>query len=277
MNDYDLVQLLINKYNSGYESAWSQFFNKFKVPILTRVKQVFYQYQFRYGDNDLTEAFDFVIDHFLYSKALRGFKNNISLEAFIKKVATNATVDWMRKRMAEKKLYGTKDSDLSKAISDDDCIDENQITLETIISKYSLDQTDSLLLRLMLIGHHSINNDHFNNLKEISKLDIQNLQQKLYKLIDRLEGDETKAKQKFNKLQSLYLQLQVLNSKDSIHEHKIAKKSGQLNKLLTEYNKRGFSPFPSRQEISEIFNWDINKTDRLMRRLKEKLKPLTIK
>ena len=200
MTDKELVKKLIAKDND----AWKIFFRKYNEAILKRIKQVFYRYSFQYSGQQLQEAHDRVLDHIIFGKALPGFKNEVSLSAFIRTVTTNSTLDWYRAQRNEKNMYGVGDVEVSKQ-TDTRESDEK----ESVFGPLDLDLEERIYLACMIIAFQDLSLEEFRSLLKINKKSSEDTEQILSSVKQKIEEKNEKTKDKFSKETSQNIRSQV--------------------------------------------------------------------
>ena len=295
MEDIDLVRECLERDNA----AWSIFWQRFQRVIAIRIRQVFARYNYRAGESQFYEAFDYVFDHFFSNKALAGYRKSGSLDGYVATVAARATIDWYRASVTEKQLYGQGD----KAVRDqyaratidwcrasvtgkqlygqgDEALrdqylpeqeDPSDGSGDTLEQRAKFSTEERLCYRIMLISFRDLESSDLNELAKLANKSESVTRKLIEALQTRLMDKNQKADDHSGKLQVLFLQIQVLERKKGQAE-RLAKKRQQLSALQEQYKKQGFEVFPSRTDLTELFNWDINKTDRLLRKVKEKLR-----
>ena len=266
MEDIDLVRECLERDNA----AWSIFWQRFQRVIAIRIRQVFARYNYRAGESQFYEAFDYVFDHFFSNKALAGYRKSGSLDGYVATVAARATIDWYRASVTGKQLYGQGDEALRDQYlpEQEDPSDGSGDTLEQR-AKFSTEER--LCYRIMLIRFRDLESTDLNELAKLANKSESVTRKLIEALQTRLMDKNQKADDHSGKLQVLFLQIQVLERKKG-QADRLAKKRQQFSALQEQYKKQGFEVFPSRTDLTELFNWDINKTDRLLRKVKEKLR-----
>jgi len=266
MEDIDLVRECLERDNA----AWSIFWQRFQRVIAIRIRQVFARYNYRAGESQFYEAFDYVFDHFFCNKALAGYRKSGSLDGYVATVAARATIDWYRASVTGKQLYGQGDEALRDQYlpEQEDPSDGSGDTLEQR-AKFSTEER--LCYRIMLIRFRDLESTDLNELAKLANKSESVTRKLIEALQTRLMDKNQKADDHSGKLQVLFLQIQVLERKKG-QADRLAKKRQQFSALQEQYKKQGFEVFPSRTDLTELFNWDINKTDRLLRKVKEKLR-----
>ena len=266
MEDIDLVRECLERDNA----AWSIFWQRFQRVIAIRIRHVFARYNYREGDSKFNEAFDYVFDHFFSNKALAGYRKSGSLDGYVATVAARATIDWYRASVTGKQLYGQGDEALRDQYlpEQEDPSDGSGDTLEQR-AKFSTEER--LCYRIRLIRLRYLESTDLNELAKLAQRSETETRDLIEALQTRLMDQNQKADDRFGKLQVLFLQIQVLERKTG-QADRLAKKRQQLSALQEQYKKQGFEVFPSRTDLTKLFNWDINKTDRLLRKVKEKLR-----
>jgi hypothetical protein len=266
MEDIDLVRKCLE----GDNAAWSIFWQRFQRVIAIRIRQVFARYNYRAGESQFYEAFDYVFDHFFSNKALAGYRKSGSLDGYVATVAARATIDWYRASVTGKQLYGQGDEALRDQYlpEQEDPSDGSGDTLEQR-AKFSTEER--LCYRIMLIRFRDLESTDLNELAKLANKSESVTRKLIEALQTRLMDKNQKADDHSGKLQVLFLQIQVLERKKG-QADRLAKKRQQFSALQEQYKKQGFEVFPSRTDLTELFNWDINKTDRLLRKVKEKLR-----
>ena len=266
MEDIDLVRECLERDNA----AWSIFWQRFQRVIAIRIRQVFARYNYRAGESQFYEAFDYVFDHFFSNKALAGYRKSGSLDGYVATVAARATIDWYRASVTGKQLYGQGDEALRDQYlpEQEDPSDGSGDTLEQR-AKFSTEER--LCYRIRLIRLRYLESTDLNELAKLANKSESVTRKLIEALQTRLMDKNQKADDHSGKLQVLFLQIQVLERKKG-QADRLAKKRQQFSALQEQYKKQGFEVFPSRTDLTELFNWDINKTDRLLRKVKEKLR-----
>ena len=266
MEDIDLVRECLERDNA----AWSIFWQRFQRVIAIRIRQVFARYNYRAGESQFYEAFDYVFDHFFSNKALAGYRKSGSLDGYVATVAARATIDWYRASVTGKQLYGQGDEALRDQYlpEQEDPSDGSGDTLEQR-AKFSTEER--LCYRIMLIRFRDLESTDLNELAKLANKSESVTRKLIEALQTRLMDKNQKADDHSGKLQVLFLQIQVLERKKG-QADRLAKKRQQFSALQEQYKKQGFEVFPSRTDLTELFNWDINKTDRLLRKVREKLR-----
>jgi len=181
-----------------------------------------------------------------------------------------ATIDWCRASVTGKQLYGQGDEALGDQYlpEQEDPSDGSGDTLEQR-AKFSTEER--LCYRIRLIRLRYLESTDLNELAKLAQRSETETRDLIEALQTRLMDQNQKADDRSGKLQVLFLQIQVLERKTGQAE-RLAKKRQQLSALQEQYKKQGFEVFPSRTDLTKLFNWDINKTDRLLRKVKEKLR-----
>jgi DNA-directed RNA polymerase specialized sigma24 family protein len=266
---------LVRKCIDRDEVAWRIFFRRSQPIIVTRIKQIFFRHSFRYTTGDLQDAFDAVIDHFLYGKALNGFVRDESLDGYIRTVSTRAAIDWYRARTSARKLHGLSDLEVFHVTKE---VVEVDLDVESVshgdngtdqFCREVMTVEECALLAILLIRTKSISEKDLEAIAHISKDTHGEIMNKLNSIKAKLDQHWEKNYSKFESLQFLWVQIAVCERRGQME--RVARKKNQYDVKLAEYHKKGLEPYPTRKEIAELLHWDINKVDRLYRKLVQTL------
>ena len=269
-DDKTLIKALVNK----DEAAYAYFWKTYKTVILGQIKLIFHHHRYKASQNKLEECFDFAIDHFLFGKVFENYKPGHSLKGYVKQTTRNRAIDWYRSQVSGQNIYGLTDTEIAQDKQDDETntAKNDQSSLSNLIENCDLTQTESLFLKLMCVGFIDLTDAGFDALSQITGKQISDLRQ----LVGDLEKEAIVKRQesegKFSKTQTLFFQLKILENMALPDSHKIDKKKNQLGKLISEFNKKGFSYMPGRTRINQILNLPKNEVENLYARIKKKLK-----
>ena len=269
-SDKDLVKALLAK----NEKAWEHFWKAYKTVILGQIKLIFHHHRYNASQNKLEECFDFVIDHFLFGKVFENYKPGHSLKGYIKQTTRNRAIDWYRSQVSGQNIYGLTETEIAQdqKLDDESQDNDGSDSLGNLIENCDLTQAEYLFLKLMCMGFIDLTDADFDALSQITGKQIPDLRQ----LVSDLEKEAIVKRQEsegnFNKTQTLFYQLKILENMAVPDCHKIDKKKNQLGKLISEFNKKGFSYMPGRTRINQILNLPKNEVENLYARIKKKLK-----
>lgn len=254
------------------ESAWRQFFARFKPSIDRRIKQIFFKYGYSHTETQFLEALDYVLDQFIFNRALDGFRKDLSLESYVLTVTTRATIDWYRSTVAEKRLFGAIDNPvLGLPVDNLEQMPESSDdvpSLKDVSTGLAIDE--QLFFRILLLRFYELTKEDVASLVRLSGRSEAQTRTRIASLQTKLQVSNSESEDQFNRLQVLFFQVQALRFKPD-QSTKLSRRERQFEDLLDQYRKRGFEVFPTRVELSELCNWDINKTDRILRKLRERL------
>lgn len=266
MNDLTLVQRCLAR----DESAWRHFFQRFKPRIERRIRQVFARYGYKYADAQFLNAFDYVLDQLIFNRALEGYRHETSLDGFVLTVTARATIDWYRSSVAEKRLFGLVDN--PETLDHEPAATEVASEVESPEFAFikRLTPEDALIFRLLMLRSRDLSPDEIKLLARLSERNEHQTRQSVAALQAKLQEQNLEAEEQFGKLQTLFLQLQALRLRGA-PETRIERRQKQYERLLAVYQKRGFEILPSRTELAELCRWDVNKIDRSLRKIRERL------
>jgi len=255
--------------------AWNEFFRRFKPVITGRINQVFFRYGFSASTADQQDAFDAVVDHLLYGKGLKGFSRDESLEAYVRTVTSRAVIDWYRARNAAKNLHGaTIGTVLSGEGSPE--VEVVQPAEEASSDQGSngfnttgLTENEKLMLAVLLCRTRDITDQDLEGIMKASGKSLTSCEDAIRALRDELNNRWDANQEKYESLQRLWVQMTVLERRGD--KARFEKRKSQYDKQLAEYRKKGIEPFPTRKDLATVLNWDINKVDRVYRKLEESL------
>lgn len=273
MEDLKFVKKLMERDNA----AWSTFIDRFDLTIRRRIKQIFFRYSFRETSADLQEAYDFVVDHFLFGKTFSTFRKDQSLDGFVHRVTTNAVIDWYRKRSSERSLYGVHTTEIMKLanINLEIMADEND-TAETAETPFDIfvgvqwNREETLVLAVMTVRTVTVGSRILSDIASESESSHEEISKKIENLRDKLHEQWSKKSLLYDEIGFLWLRSLILERRGDTMRSESRKTL--LDKRISEYKTKGIEPYPTRKEIADILKWDINKVDRIKRRIEEKLK-----
>lgn len=253
--------------------AWNEFFRRFKPVITGRINQVFFRYGFSASTADQQDAFDAVVDHLLYGKGLKGFSRDESLEAYVRTVTSRAVIDWYRARNAAKNLHGAT---IGTVLSGEGTVGEVQSVEETSSDEgmqgfktAALTENEKLMLAVLLCRTRDITDQDLEGIMKASGKSLSLCEDAIRALRDELNNRWDVYQEKYESLQRLWVQMTVLERRGD--KARFEKRKSQYDKQLAEYRKKGIEPFPTRKDLAIVLNWDINKVDRVYRKLEESL------
>ncbi len=252
-------------------NAWSEFFRRFHPVITGRINQIFFRHGFTASTADQQDAFDAVVDHLLYGKGLKGFSRDDSLEAYVRTVTTHAVIDWYRRRTSAKNLHGATittvmDEDSSAEQSHEPGEADPQLK-DPQAPAFDLPAPERLVLCVLLCRTRDISDQDLEAIAATSGKTRHACELEITALRDVLSERWDANQEKYESLQRLWVQMTVLERRGD--KERYERRKSQYDKQLAEYRKKGIEPFPTRKEIAAMFNWDINKVDRIYRKMEE--------
>jgi len=274
VEDAKLVRAMIDRDNR----AWTLFIRRFESVIRRRISQVFYRYSYRASSADYQEAFDFVLDHFMFKKTLASFKRSQSLPGFVTCVTTNAVIDWYRKRSAARNLYGLQSADVVELVQAECPVDagggddQNQrpTAQSQLFDDVSWAPEELAVLQVMSVRTIDLSDLDIEGIAAMAREDIAVTEPKLEALRISLHERWASNRELYDEIGLLWLKSIILERRED--SERSEKRKSLLDKRLADYRAKGIEPYPTRREIAEVFNWDINKVDRIKRKIEEKLR-----
>jgi DNA-directed RNA polymerase specialized sigma24 family protein len=255
-------------------NAWSEFFRRFHPVITGRINQIFFRHGFTASTADQQDAFDAVVDHLLYGKGLKGFSRDDSLEAYIRTITTHAVIDWYRKRNVAKNLHGATvntvlDGDPGTHQDSDESPDVAKDTQGSQFEGLELTEPERLMLCVLLCRTRDIADRDLDAVATLAGKTRHACEADMSNLRDVLNERWDANQEKYESLQRLWVQMTVLERRGD--KERYERRKSQYDKQLADYRKKGIEPFPTRKEIATMLNWDVNKVDRIYRKLEESL------
>ena len=271
MEDTQLIKKMADRDNR----AWSLFIKRFEPVIRRRISQVFYRYSFRAGSADFQESFDYVLDHFMFEKTLANFKRSQSLQGFVVRVTTNAVIDWYRKRSASRNMYGMQSADVVELVQTECPVDaedqnHNSRDLTEIFDEVSWTPEEQAVLQVMAVRTIELGDLDIQRIAAIAHEESNVINQKLEALSASLHERWATNRELYDEIGVLWLKALILERRGD--SERSEKRKTLLDKRLADYRAKGVEPYPTRKEIAAVFNWDINKVDRIKRKIEEKLR-----
>ena len=274
MEDAQLIKNMANRDNR----AWSLFIRRFESVIRRRIGQVFYRYSYRAGSAEYQDAFDYILDHFMLDRTLSSFKRSQSLQGFVVRVTTNAVIDWYRTKSSARNLYGVPSRDLVQLVQSDCAVDADvncdvsseSRELTQLFDGVSWKAAEQAVLRVMSVRTLDIAQLEIQAIAEIARESVSQTAQKLESLRLTLHERWSANKELYDDIGLLWLRSVILDRRGE--SDRAQQRKTTLDKRLAEYHAKGIEPYPTRKEIAAIFNWDINKVDRIKRTIEDKLR-----
>ncbi len=260
----------------GNKGDWNTFFKMYDQFILRKVKQAFIACGSASREEELRDAYDFVVDQLLYGKVLQNFHDDQSFEGFLATVVRRKTIDWLRQKTSESMLYGQNiDPELtsmgSLALSEP----ENSGGLVDKLSDRS-----RLIFKLYLIRYHDFDARDLAFIKAKFAIDGTEVLARVERLRASLEDRFARGDQGFFEVGLVFAKLMILQGKNQSAQGesrdkimaKVDRKRAQYEKCIAQYQKHGFEEFPRQKEMCEILSCHRRVVEKMVDGLKRELK-----
>jgi len=274
VEDIKLVRQLIDRDNR----AWTTFVRRFEPLIKRRIAQVFYRYSYRASTSDSQDAFDYVMDHLMFDKTLSNFKKNQSLDGFVLRVTTNAVIDWHRKRVSARNMYGLRSSEVLQLARSECAVESTNVPDDEqsnagpthLFADIRWTTEEHLVLLVMSARTVIIDETALQSISDLANSSTATINRKIEDLRVRLHERWSSNRDIYDEMGLLWMRCLILERRGD--SDRAQKRKSHLDKRIAEYQSKGIEPYPTRKEVAEIFNWDINKVDRIRRRIENKLR-----
>ncbi len=271
---------LIKKCLADDQDAWRDFFNQYKKLIYFRIRAVLRSMNFNPNFEELDEVFDLVVDKIFVKKSIANFQHRGSLGTYVSSLTANAVIDWVRKRTRQKRLIDVATSKIDYATNIFDVSyyghsDESESKSEKTHS-FPLMEDQAAFVKVMLIRYYIIQECDIEVLqKAATNKTVSDLRRSLAEIEQNIILRSTEHGDKFLACARAYLAVQIFDKNNDRSRKAYAREAKRRDELLDEYRKRGFEEFPSRIELAQLMGWDLNKVDRMMRKIKKSLSAVT--
>ena len=226
---------------SGDRACWNRFFSLYGEKILRYIRVTAglspgSRGDTRIGDTEFTEqAWDHIVDQFLQKGLLSSYDRSTPFLRFLKTVVNRKTIDVLRKRTSEKKLWGAGDIAVSGFQADEAESDGDTSSPVT----ESLSPLHRVLFTLMLCRYHDLSGDDLIVAAEEAKVSPAAMEKRVEKLRENLSRRCEKGDRMFEKAALCSMQIRVLQERifsgtgetDRLSA-RLAEKDASLDKLM---------------------------------------------
>ncbi|MBA3017965.1 MAG: hypothetical protein KJ550_03735 [Proteobacteria bacterium] len=249
---------LVNFCRAGQKSAWNEFFRRYTKIISNQiVKTLLTSYQFNLGkDDDVVREIYFRVVKKLYLKnSLQKIDNPNSIAAWLKTVARNTTLDWLKEYYSQKNLpkklarlslvsLSTPLNEDGNIVLQDTIAEENKTNLEavkelSIVLKEieKLREEELWALRLKVMFYNPLTDEEIIELSKFINKPFDKISEHLNNLMDRLLGKKIKKDADITLDNRAWSIIHVLETR-LLESHNSANPSNQEKEKLEKDIKR---------------------------------------
>ena len=250
----------------GDGASWNEFFKRYDQFILKKVKQAFVVMGTSANDEELRGAYDYVVDEILFGRGLQNYRHENSLEGFLQTIVRRKTIDWLRRKTTEKKMFGASGADVTSLdLPGQESVDPYEDSSQPELCAH-LSPLSRIMFKLLLIRYYDLDAEDLTEIEAQFGVETDEIESRVDRLRSEMEERFLKGDGSFSELSVVHAQMILLAQKNQRHESntpeiggKLNRKRAQYDRLLDKYHKKGFEELPRQRELADVLGCNIKR------------------
>jgi DNA-directed RNA polymerase specialized sigma24 family protein len=291
--DEEIVALCKN----GDRGGWNEFFRRF-IPLIKRaIKDRLFNSgnpHFASDPDRIEEVFEAVVTKLYKGPGLQNKKAESPLRLWLRKVADNETISWLRASGRDKNLPATQGDHFSESLSEDEYSDmavssdsltaliesselqEIRQTIEEALSDVSSTQTEKVkwVFRLSLLHYLPLTVEEVNQLARFNSwrsVDVKDALNRIEKDLSKKEEENTLLRGRvvvlWHKIRKMEAKLAEEKKSSAVNLREIQQATEDIEKIdkrQKEYIRKGETPIrPTNHDVADLVGIPADQADQI--------------